>query len=173
MITRARGRATLSEGFTRPREMAEGEPVGQSGTVVVDRGGTTSQHEIHAGGVCLYRHVSGLGAPFLKQRVPVRGCGRAGTYGTNVVKCVCVLTHVTSEVWRNFATNIMFSFAANTDPFDFSSDEAVCDVKCYSRIELTDIKDHLVGGTSFATRDELKDYKSMDAHNYVTSGWVQ
>ncbi|KAH7958069.1 hypothetical protein HPB51_027947 [Rhipicephalus microplus] len=49
----------------------------------------------------------------------------------------------------------------------------LCDGKCYSRIELTDIKDYLVGGTSFATTDKLKAYKSMDAHNYVTSGWVQ
>ncbi|KAH8025144.1 hypothetical protein HPB51_003986 [Rhipicephalus microplus] len=57
--------------------------------------------------------------------------------------------------------------------FDFSSDEAVCDMKCYPSIEFTDIKDYLVDGTSFTTRGKLKAYKSMDAHNYVTSGWVQ
>lgn len=59
------------------------------------------------------------------------------------------------------------------DPFDFSSDEAVCDMKCYPRIEFTDFKDYLVDGTSFTTRGELKAYKSMDVHNYVTSGWIQ
>lgn len=59
------------------------------------------------------------------------------------------------------------------DPFDFSSDEAVCDMKCYPRIEFTDIKDYLVDGTSFTTRGELKAYKSMDVQNYVTSGWIQ
>ncbi|KAH8026130.1 hypothetical protein HPB51_016441 [Rhipicephalus microplus] len=91
---------------------------------------------------------------------------------TNVVKCDWVLMRVTSEVRRNFATNIRFTFAADIDLFDFSKDEVVSDVKCYSRIELTDIRDHLVGGTSFATRNKLKAYKSMDAHNYVTSGWV-
>ncbi|KAH8038034.1 hypothetical protein HPB51_020684 [Rhipicephalus microplus] len=84
-----------------------------------------------------------------------------------------MLTRVTSEVRQNFATNIRFTFSADIGAFDFSSNEAVRDVKCYSRIELTDIKDHLVGATSFATRDKLKAYKSMDANNYVTCRWVQ
>ncbi|KAH8026854.1 hypothetical protein HPB51_026189 [Rhipicephalus microplus] len=80
---------------------------------------------------------------------------------------------LTTGMRRNFATNIRLTFAADIDPFYFSSGEAVCDVKCYFRIELTDIKDHLVGGTSFTARNKLKAYKSMDAHIYATSGWVQ
>ncbi|KAH7972407.1 hypothetical protein HPB52_011912 [Rhipicephalus sanguineus] len=52
------------------------------------------------------------------------------------------------------------------DPFDFSSDEAVCDVKYYPRIELTDTKDYLVHGTSFATRGRRRK-RSNDARRVV------
>ncbi|CAN7976320.1 unnamed protein product [Ixodes persulcatus] len=35
-----------------------------------------------------------------------------------------------------------------------------------------DIKDYLVHSTNFITRDQMKAYKALDAHNYLTSGWV-
>ncbi|KAH7958673.1 hypothetical protein HPB49_004137 [Dermacentor silvarum] len=62
---------------------------------------------------------------------------------------------------------------SGVDPYDYDGDEAVCDVNLLPRVEFTDIKDYLVHGTSFVTREDLKAYKSMEAHNYVTSGWVQ
>ncbi|KAH8027359.1 hypothetical protein HPB51_004711 [Rhipicephalus microplus] len=151
----------------RPRESGDQRSVARIGGLHV----TSSASG--ASGVRLYHYVSGLGVPDLKQQLAVRGCVRAATYGTNMVKCDLVHMRVTSEVRRNIAANIRFTFEANINPFDFSSDEAVCDVKCHSCIELTDFEDHLVGGTSFATREELKAYKLMDAHNYVTSGRVQ
>ncbi|KAH8026294.1 hypothetical protein HPB51_019126 [Rhipicephalus microplus] len=80
---------------------------------------------------------------------------------------------MSSEVRRNFATNIRFTLAADIDPFNLCSDEVVCDVKYYSHIELTDVKNHPVGCESFATRDKFKASKLVDAHNYVTGGWVQ
>lgn len=63
-------------------------------------------------------------------------------------------TRVTSGVGQNFATNIRFTFAAASTR-STSAAMKLC-VKCYARIELTDIKDYLVNGISFATRDELK-----------------
>lgn len=65
---------------------------------------------------------------------------------------------------------ITVELCGNINSYDFSGNEAVCDAKLYSHIEFTDIKDYPVHGTSFATRDELKAYKSMQAHNYATSG---
>ncbi|XP_077492150.1 uncharacterized protein LOC144103258 [Amblyomma americanum] len=36
-----------------------------------------------------------------------------------------------------------------------------------------DIKNYLVHETSFITREQLKSYNALEAHNYLTSGWVQ
>ncbi|KAH7961248.1 hypothetical protein HPB52_006091 [Rhipicephalus sanguineus] len=41
------------------------------------------------------------------------------------------------------------------------------------RVDFTDMKDYLVRETSFVSREQLKAYKSMHGHNYLTSGWVQ
>ncbi|KAH7965011.1 hypothetical protein HPB49_002776 [Dermacentor silvarum] len=42
------------------------------------------------------------------------------------------------------------------------------------RVDLAEIKDdYLVHATSFVTREELKAYKSMEGHNYLTSRWLQ
>lgn len=38
--------------------------------------------------------------------------------------------------------------------------------------QFTDTKDYLVHSTSFLTREQLKAFKSLEAHNYLTSGWV-
>ncbi|KAG0443843.1 hypothetical protein HPB47_014464 [Ixodes persulcatus] len=48
------------------------------------------------------------------------------------------------------------------DPLDLRDDEM-----------LTDFKDYLVHETSFVTREEFKAYKSLESHNFLTSGWVQ
>ncbi|KAH7942288.1 hypothetical protein HPB49_022669 [Dermacentor silvarum] len=59
-------------------------------------------------------------------------------------------------------------------PYDYDgNNEAVCDANLLQRVEFADIKDYLFHGASFVTRDELKAYKLMELHNYVTSGWVQ
>lgn len=59
------------------------------------------------------------------------------------------------------------------DPYDYGAGDAALDVTLLPRVEFTDIKDYLVHATSFATREALKAYKSMEGHNYLTSGWVQ
>lgn len=59
------------------------------------------------------------------------------------------------------------------DPLDFQENEVRRDISLFPRVDFTDIKDYLVHATSFATREELKAYKAMESHNYLTSGWVQ
>lgn len=59
------------------------------------------------------------------------------------------------------------------DPLDLRDDEMVRDTSLYPNVEFTDIKDYLVHETSFVTREELKAYKSLESHNFLTSGWVQ
>lgn len=59
------------------------------------------------------------------------------------------------------------------DPLDLRDDEVRRDVDLLPRVDFTDIKDYLVHATSFATREQLKAYKAMEAHNDLTSGWVQ
>lgn len=43
----------------------------------------------------------------------------------------------------------------------------------FCHVWISDIKDYLVHVTSFITREQLKSYKALEAHNYLTSGWVQ
>ncbi|KAH9380660.1 hypothetical protein HPB48_015870 [Haemaphysalis longicornis] len=59
------------------------------------------------------------------------------------------------------------------DPYDYGAGDAALDMTLLPRVEFTDIKDYLVHATSFTTREALKAYKSMEGHNYLTSGWVQ
>lgn len=58
------------------------------------------------------------------------------------------------------------------DPFD-PGVRYVANVDLWPRVDKCDIMDFLVLRTSFVSRKQLKAYKSMDGHNYVTSGWVQ
>ncbi|KAH6936004.1 hypothetical protein HPB50_012377 [Hyalomma asiaticum] len=61
----------------------------------------------------------------------------------------------------------------DVDPLELQDAELQRDVEVLPRVEFTDIKDYLVHATSFVSREQLKAYKSMDGHNYLTSGWVQ
>lgn len=57
------------------------------------------------------------------------------------------------------------------DPLDLNEAEVKCDVNLLPRVDFTDInEDYLVYATSFLTREQLK---ALEAHNYLTSGWVQ
>lgn len=59
------------------------------------------------------------------------------------------------------------------DPLSLSVDETVADTSAYPKVEECDVKDYLVGKTSFITREQFKAHKSLESHNYLTSGWVQ
>ncbi|CAN7940649.1 unnamed protein product, partial [Ixodes hexagonus] len=59
------------------------------------------------------------------------------------------------------------------DPFALLPTDFVRDCELWPRVEMTDIHDYLILMTSFVTRKQLKAHKSLDAHNYLTSGWVQ
>ena len=40
-------------------------------------------------------------------------------------------------------------------------------------VDILDVNDYLVNTTDFITKKQMKAYKSLDAHNYLTSGFVQ
>ncbi|KAH7981283.1 hypothetical protein HPB49_022895 [Dermacentor silvarum] len=51
--------------------------------------------------------------------------------------------------------------------------EASFDLALVPKVELSDIKDYLVHARSFITHEQLKARKSLESHNYLTSGFVQ
>lgn len=53
------------------------------------------------------------------------------------------------------------------------TDELRFDVDLVPRVEISDIKDYLVHATSYITHEEMKGKRSLEAHNYLTSGFVQ
>ncbi|XP_049518638.1 uncharacterized protein LOC125943391 [Dermacentor silvarum] len=59
------------------------------------------------------------------------------------------------------------------DPLQLKDAEHQRDVGLLPRVDFADIKNYLVHGTSFVSREQLKAYKSMEGHNNLTSGWVQ
>lgn len=61
----------------------------------------------------------------------------------------------------------------DVDPLSLLDEELSSDINVWPRVEFTDVKDYLVNGTSFVTREEFKAFKAMEAHNFLTSGWVQ
>lgn len=61
----------------------------------------------------------------------------------------------------------------DVDPLALADDELSSDTDLWPRVDFADVRDYLVNGTSFATREQFKAIKSMEAHNFLTSGWVQ
>lgn len=59
------------------------------------------------------------------------------------------------------------------DPLMLTGKEASFDLALVPKVELSDIKDYLVHATSFITHEQLKARKSLESHNYLTSGFVQ
>lgn len=64
------------------------------------------------------------------------------------------------------------AMCGSVDPLLLDDGDTLVDVNLYPRVETTDIKDYLVNGTSFYSREQFKASKSLEAHNYLTSGWV-
>ncbi|KAG0438730.1 hypothetical protein HPB47_016906 [Ixodes persulcatus] len=63
--------------------------------------------------------------------------------------------------------------SGGTDPLLFDDDDTVMEHDLYSKVQDIDIKDYLVGKTSVITREQFKAHKALEAHNYLTSRWVQ
>ncbi|KAH9383376.1 hypothetical protein HPB48_024595 [Haemaphysalis longicornis] len=58
------------------------------------------------------------------------------------------------------------------DPLALRDDELTDDVWKFPSVDRADISDYLIHSTSFITREQLKSYKSLESHNYLTSGFV-
>ena len=57
------------------------------------------------------------------------------------------------------------------DPADLNAGVNV-DTECLPPIESTDIFTYLLLGTSFYTKEQFKNFKSLEAHKWLTSGFV-
>lgn len=58
------------------------------------------------------------------------------------------------------------------DPYEISFSELVENIEEWPQLEFGDIVNYLVFGTHTFTHQQMKAYKSLEAHNYYTSGWV-
>lgn len=61
----------------------------------------------------------------------------------------------------------------NIDPFMLRPGTDTSDVDIFPEICYGDIVNYLVFSASFLTLEEMKAFKSTEAHNYFTSGWVK
>lgn len=58
------------------------------------------------------------------------------------------------------------------DPYEINYDECDKDWSSFPNIAHGDILNYLVFSTNAVTFKEMKSYKSLEAHNYFTSGFV-
>lgn len=58
------------------------------------------------------------------------------------------------------------------DPYILKKSEFSEDMIYLPAVEYPDIANYLVLHTSWATKQQMKAYKSMDAYNFFISGWV-
>lgn len=58
------------------------------------------------------------------------------------------------------------------DPYLMDLSEFSLDEDSYPRVGLVEISDYLVLSTSFISKKQMKAFRSLEAHNYVTSGCV-
>lgn len=64
-------------------------------------------------------------------------------------------------------------YCAGIDPYEISYDTCETDWNLFPNIQHGDIVNYLVFSTSSATLQQMKAYKSMEAHNFFTSGFVK
>ncbi|XP_054928517.1 uncharacterized protein [Dermacentor andersoni] len=62
--------------------------------------------------------------------------------------------------------------AIGMDPFTMRASDCIKDIGLWPCVDSSDIHEFLVLRTSFTTRKQLKARKALEAHNFVTSGWV-
>lgn len=58
------------------------------------------------------------------------------------------------------------------DPYEISFSELVENIEECPQLAYEDIVNYLVFGTHTYTLQQMKAYRSLEAHNYYTSGWV-
>jgi len=61
----------------------------------------------------------------------------------------------------------------NTCPFDIPASEWIENVSLWPPVTYPDIYNYLIVNSGQYTPDALKAYKSLDAYNFVVSGWVK
>lgn len=58
------------------------------------------------------------------------------------------------------------------DPYELKKSQFKDELKLWPSIEYPDIVNYLLVQTSWATKEQMKAYKSLDAYNFFVSGWV-
>ncbi|KAG0444923.1 hypothetical protein HPB47_013221, partial [Ixodes persulcatus] len=59
------------------------------------------------------------------------------------------------------------------DTLLFTLHETATDHDLYPKVQDVDVKDYVFGKMSFITRVQFKAHKALEAHDFLTSGWVQ
>ena len=83
-----------------------------------------------------------------------------------------------SDYFRGLEPNIQARYSqkivrcGGIDPYCLKKKDFSQDLKDLPEITEVDISNYLVTQTSFFTRKQFKNHKSMEAHNFFTSGWV-
>ena len=58
------------------------------------------------------------------------------------------------------------------DPYALRNIDFSENIELLSKVQCSDIVNYLLLQTSWATKTQMKAYKSMDAYNFFVSGWV-
>ena len=83
-----------------------------------------------------------------------------------------------SDYFRGLEPNIQARYSqkivrcGGIDPYCLKKKDFSQDLNDLPEITEVDISNYLVTQTSFFTRKQFKNHKSMEAHNFFTSGWV-
>lgn len=83
-----------------------------------------------------------------------------------------------SDYYKSLEANVQaryrqkISKCENIDPYVLKKKDFSYEMKDLPCVTEVDISNYLVAQTSFYTRKQFKNHKSMEAHNFFTSGWV-
>ena len=58
------------------------------------------------------------------------------------------------------------------DPYELTSDDCSDDVALWPKITYNDRLDYFVHQTNFVSKESMKAFKSLEGHNFFTSGFV-
>ena len=75
------------------------------------------------------------------------------------------LDHV-KDIWKKYVIGGLDPYAIKSEKFD-------CNIESFPAVTYPDIVNYLILGGSSFTANQLKAYKSLEAHNQVIEGWVR
>lgn len=92
----------------------------------------------------------------------------SGESGETVECTVMAVSHKSSE----YVDKLKY-LGLETCPYEIPASEWIDDVSVWPPVTYPDIYNYLIESSGQYTPDSLKAYKSLDAYNFVVSGWVK